>query len=389
MTNNHSRDSLLKGFTFSYFMTTAVIVSYFPLYFDYKGYSKIQIGMLYSIGPMIGIVANLFWGILSDKFQTVKKILIAMMIGQLCTAFFAFQTDWFALLYLLMAAFFFFFQPVASLNDSQLMLSVSRSGKSFASYRVWGSIGFALSACCFGWLFSKTGSGWTPAVCLSLIVLSLLIAFRLKDVRGGHKKVELGGIVKIIGSRKFLWFLFLIMVMSMANRINDGFLALFLRKLGASDTIVGYSWTMAAISEIPVFFLLSKYGHRYKELALLTVAGFVFTLRFLLMSIVQDPIWVVFIQMMHSLSFGIFLFTAIRYISQVIPDEYRSSGQAIFAVVYSSLAGLASGTLGGWLFDVWGSGVLYLCAALMAFLSAIGFLATHLLQKDDVLLDRT
>ncbi|MBD0381140.1 MFS transporter [Paenibacillus sedimenti] len=380
-----SQDLLLKLFTFSFFMTMGIVVTFFPLYFDYKGYSKIQIGLLYSIGPLIGIATNLLWGFLSDRYRTVKKIMIILIAGQLVTSILVYTSGWFSLLYICLAMFFFFQQPVNSLNDSQLMLNVSMTGKSYASFRIWGSIGFAVSAGGFGILLRQYGSGLTPILCLFTICCSLILVFLLKDARQGGKKMEFGGMLSIIRSKKFIWFIILIIIMAVSHRFNDGFLALYMRQLGASDSIIGYAWMTSALSEIPVFFFLSKYGHRFKELPLLAFAGIAYTVRFVIMGFIQDPSWVIPVQMLHSVTFGIFLFTAIRYIGNIIPDEYRASGQAIFAVAWSSVAGLLSGTLGGWVFDLWGGSSVYFIGAGLAFLSAVGFLGTHLLQGDDSL----
>ncbi|MFC5451736.1 MFS transporter [Paenibacillus aestuarii] len=378
-----SQDTLLKMFTFSFFMTMGIVTTFFPLYFDYKGYSKIEIGLLYSIGPFIGIATNLLWGFLSDRYQTVKKIMIILIVGQLVTSVLVFTSNWFALLFVFLAVFFFFQQPVNSLNDSQLMLHVSSSGKSYASFRIWGSIGFAAAAGGFGLLLRHYGTGLTPVLCLLTIVISLVLAFLLKDARQSGKKMEFGGMVNIFKSKKFVWFLILIILMAVSTRFNDGFLALYMRQMGASDSLIGYAWMTSALSEIPMFFLLSKYGHRFKELPLLAFAGIAYSVRFFIMGFVHNPSWVILIQTLHSLSFGIFLFTAIRYMAQIIPDEYRSSGQAIFAAAWSSAAGLISGLVGGWVFDAFGGSTVYFIGAVLAMLSAIGFLGTHLLQGDD------
>ncbi|MCY9664097.1 MFS transporter [Paenibacillus alginolyticus] len=377
------QDHLLKLFTFSFFMTMGIVVTFFPLYFDYKGYSKLQIGLLYAIGPLIGIATNLLWGFLSDRFQTIKKIMIILIIGQLITAILVFTAGWFSLLYICLAMFFFFQQPVNSLNDSQLMLSIRDSGKSYASFRVWGSIGFAVSAGGFGLILRYYGTGLTPVLCLLTISCTLVIIFLLKDARQGGKKMAFGGMLDIIRSKKFVWFLVLIIIMSVSHRFNDGFLALYMRQLGASDSLIGYAWMTSALSEIPVFFFLSKHGHRFKELPLLAFAGIIYAVRFFIMGSIQDPAWVIGVQLLHSLTFGIFLFTANRYISQIIPDEYRSSGQAIFAVAWSSIAGLISGTLGGWIFDLAGGSTVYIIAACLSIVAAIGFLGTHIFQSDE------
>jgi PPP family 3-phenylpropionic acid transporter len=378
-----SQHRLLRLFTFSFFMTMGIVVTFFPLYFDYKGYSKIQIGLLYAIGPLIGIATNLLWGFLSDRFQTVKKIMIILIFGQLITAILVFTAGWFSLLYVCLAMFFFFQQPVNSLNDSQLMLSIRASGKSYASFRVWGSIGFAVSAGGFGLLLRHYGTGLTPILCLFTITCTLILVFFLKDARQSGKKMALGGMLNILRSKKFVWFLILIIIMSVSHRFNDGFLALYMRQLGASDSVIGYAWMASALSEIPMFFFLSRHGHRFKELPLLAFAGIVYALRFFIMGSIHNPAWIIGVQLLHSLTFGVFLITANRYISQIIPDEYRSSGQAIFAVAWSSIAGLISGMLGGWMYDAVGGSTVYVIAGCLSIVAAIGFLATHLFQNDD------
>ncbi|WNR43205.1 MFS transporter [Paenibacillus roseipurpureus] len=382
-------DVLLKMFTFSFFTTMGIVVTFFPLYFDYKGYSKIQIGMLYAIGPLIGIATNLLWGFLSDRYQTVKKIMIILVLGQLVTAVLVTTAGWFSLLYVSLAAFFFFQQPVNSLNDSQVMLHIRSSGKSYASFRAYGSIGFAIAAGGFGLLLRAYGTGLTPVLLFLTISCTLIILFLLKDTRQGGKKMAFGGMVNIIRSKKFLWFLLLVVIMSVSHRFNDGFLALYMRQLGASDSLIGYAWMTSALSEIPVFFFLSKHGHRFKELPLLAFAGLIYAFRFIMMSYIDDPIWVIGIQLLHSLTFGVFLFTANRYLSQIIPDEYRSSGQAIFAVAWSSVAGLISGMLGGVIYNSAGGSTVYLIAACLSTVSAIGFLCTYLFQNEEALPGRS
>jgi PPP family 3-phenylpropionic acid transporter len=375
--------TVMRGFTFSHYMTMAVIVSYFPLYFKALGYSMVQIGLLYSIGPMIGIVSNIFWGLISDKFHTVKKILTGILAGQFLMAMLVFQTTNFGLLMLLMALYFFFQSPTSSLNDSLTLLTISGQKKSYASFRVWGSIGFAFASLVFGMLLKERGTELTVFLCLGTIGISFLLSLLLSDGRRTtHKKLELGSLVSVIRSNHFLLFLLVVMVASVAHRFNDGFLALFLQQLGADQTIVGWSWMVSALSEIPIFFLLSKYGHRYKEIPLLIISSFIYVLRFLLMSQVTNPLWVIAIQGMHSITFGIFYFTVIRYIQRIIPDEYRATGQAIFAVTWSGLAGLISGTLGGWLFRDWGPHLMYGVGAMLSALALIGFSTLHMLQKE-------
>lgn len=377
-----SNNNKIRTITFTLFMINAVVISFFPVYFDYKGFSKMEIGILYSVGPLIGIVSNLFWGAASDKFQTMKKVLIVVFIGQALFGGLLFGADTITMVLVLTAAFYFFQNPNIALNDSQILLAVSQGGGSYPSFRVWGSIGFGFSALGFGFITKQFGPAAIPYLCLGSIILSLLVAFSLKDVRTSYKKMDFSGLIKIFTRKPFLLFLFFIMILSIAHRINDGFLTLSLRQMGASDTIVGWSWLISAFSEIPVFFLMAKYGHRYKELPLLVVSSLVYTVRFLLVGLSNDPMWIVLLQALHSFSFGIFLITAIRYIQQSVPDEFRASGQAVFAVVWGGFAGLLSGIVGGWIFEQYGPHSVYLIASALAFTAGIGFFATHLWENE-------
>ncbi|WP_438447862.1 MFS transporter [Gorillibacterium sp. sgz5001074] len=377
-----SQEPVIKTFSFSYFMTMALVISFFPLYFDSLGYSKLQIGSLYSIGPAMGIVSNLVWGLLSDRFQTLKKTILAVLAGQLIMVLLLFRTDVYSILFIIMTGFYFFQTPLNGLNDSQILLHVKSTGKSYAGFRIFGSMGFAFAAVLCGFVLTSMGVSVIAYLTIGSVSLSLLLALFLKDNRAGMKRMELSGVWKVVFSKRFLLFLVLILVMSIAHRSNDGFLALYMKDLGADKDLVGLAWMASAVSEIPVLFYLSKHGHKYKELPLLAVACAVYAIRFFLMSLAQGPGWIIAIQAMHSLSFGIFLVTALRYIQQIVPDEYRATGQAVYNIAWSGAAGLISGFAGGHIYDLWGGVILYRFAAATAVLAGIGFVTTHFLQRN-------
>ncbi|MEI7026825.1 MFS transporter [Paenibacillus sp. y28] len=368
---------LLRCFTFAFFMTGALVTAYFPLYFDARGYSKIQIGILYSVGPLIGIFSNILWGLLSDKFQTIKRLMHVLLAGQLIMVTIMLNLDLFAALFITITCFFFFQTPMSALGDSLALLAASQTGKSYASFRIWGSLGFAVAAVGFGMLLQRIGQDWTLYMALGTIFISLLLSFIVSDRPGGKGKVQFNGLLDILRSRRLLAFFLLVFIISVAHRINDSYLSLFLLKLGAPETIVGWTWTMSAISEIPMFFLLARYGHHFRELPLLVIASLMYFIRFVLMAITTDPLLIVAIQGMHSLSFGIYFVTALRFLQQLIPDEYRSSGQAMFTVVWSGCAGITAGTTGGWIFDSLGPEAVYWWAAILSFLASLGFLLFH------------
>jgi PPP family 3-phenylpropionic acid transporter len=373
--------SMMRLFSFFVYSTMGVVVSHFPLYFSDRGFNGQQIGFLYSIGPAVSIFANLLIGIASDKYRTVKKLLSLLLLGQLIAIALLFPaTDYFWVC-LIMASFYFFQTPVNPLNDSLILLSVPHTGRNYPSIRIYGSIGFSCSAVISGLFLTKYGSETTMAICLITIGVSLGLSFLLRDYQGSVKKIQFSGFYKLIRKPELLTFFFFTMVMSVALRMNEGFLGITMREMGASQAMVGTAWMVSSASEIPILYLLGKFGHKFKDLPLLVFAGLVYAFRFWLISEMNDPSWAIYIQALHSLSFGVFFATALRYMTNIIPDEYRASGQAIYSVVWIGFGGLISGTAGGYLFEHLSRQHFFQTAMALSLFGSLGFLFKHWREK--------
>ncbi|PWV99669.1 PPP family 3-phenylpropionic acid transporter [Paenibacillus cellulosilyticus] len=370
----------LRSFTFAAYSTQALITSYFPLYFLDHGFSSQQIGVIYSTGPFISIFANLLMGIASDKYRTIKKLLHILVFGQLVMISLLFPINTFALTCLVMICFYFFQTPINPLTDSLSLLSSTYTGTPYALIRIFGSLGFAVSAYLFGLILRHTGSEYTLPLTIATVSITLLLTFLLRDYQGSMRKMEFSGFLKLLRKPNVVAFFTILLVISTAHRMYDGFLAVTLRQMGASDSLVGLGWMFSAFSEIPVFFLLGKYGHKFKELPLLFIASLLYGVRLLLIAELSEPWMVVATQLMHSITFGIFFSTALRYITQMIPDEYRSSGQAVFAIVWNGVSGVLSGLFGGIIYEMFGRETFYIIAAGLAGLAALGFISKHYVE---------
>ncbi|EPY06717.1 major facilitator superfamily protein [Paenibacillus alvei TS-15] len=371
----------LRAFTFMIFMTSSVVVSYLPLYYKSLHFTSVQIGLLYSIGPLISIISNLFWGVTSDKLGTLKKVLITLLVAQIVLSVVLAQVSSYGLVALLLVCFYFFYFPIYPLNDSFAIMTAQAQGKSFIGIRVFGSIGFAVSALLFGFILRSVGASYSIWVIVLLGVLSLGLAFPLTDKRATMKKMELSGLWVVLRQREVLLFFLFVLLLAIGHRLNEAFLGLSLSQIGADESLVGWAWMLSALSEIPIFFLLNAYGEKFKELPLLAFSGLTYTIRLLLIAVLQDPTWIVSTQLLHSVSFGIFYFVAVRYISRVIPDEYRSTGLALYTIVWSSIAGLISGTFGGILMQSFGKDVLYEVAAGFSFIACLGFIMMAIIAR--------
>jgi len=367
----------LRALMFTIFGSTVLVVSYLQLYFSHLGFSRAEIGYLYGIGPLVSVFSNMFWSMASDRYKTVRKVMIILLGGQLITGVMLANATSFGQVFVLVTLFYFFYYPVYPLADTMAITTANKYGRNFTSIRVFGSIGYAFFALSIGYFLGSFGPGWTMWVCIALAAITLLIGFRLQDQidpSGSTSKMDLSGLWAILKRRDVLSFFGCVFLLALGHRMNEAFLTITLKDLGASEGLIGWSLLISSVSEIPIFLLLSKYGNRYKELPLLTFAALMYTLRLFLMSVSDTPAAVVAIQTMHSVTFGIFYVTAVRYITRLVPDAYRATGMALFTIVWSSASGLLSGTFGGLILDHAGRHVFYLTAMAFSLAALLGFI---------------
>jgi len=372
---------VLRAMQFVNYGTMVLLVTYFPLYFESMGFTKLQIGAIYSVGPFLSIISNLAVGLISDRTKSLRRILSLMYAAQILALALLLPQKEFGLMAGIMALFYLFQTPMNTLLDTVTLLAADQMKRSFPAIRVFGSLGYASCAVAFGYLLKIYGSDLTIVLALCTIIASLFFSFFMSDFQAKLKKFEFNGLWILLRKRETLTFFVLIMIISVAHRMNEGFLSIAMREIGANDSTIGFASLASSMSEIPMFFLLAKYGHRYRELPLLAVASFMYMIRLGLLSMANEPWMMVVVQTMHCITFAIFYLTALRYLQALIPDEYRSSGQAVFAVVWSGLAGLIAGTLGGGIYDSLGLATVFQTGALFALIGGCGFLFAHFSRR--------
>lgn len=368
----------LKGLNFSYWSTQAVLGPFLPLYFHAMGYSASEIGLLMSIGPFVAIFAQPLWGIVSDKLGKVKLIILMLWILGIITSIGVFNLSGFQLTLLFTALMYFFLLPSVPLLDSISTVSAERQNISYGSIRLWGSAGYMIMASLSGYLLTLVGGiKGIPQLYWIYWILPLIILVFLKDEKGSSVKMSLASFKQVGSNVPFLRFLFLFFILAVPHRMNDIMFSLHLGSLGASDTMSGWAWALAAGSEIPTFALLGRYMNRFHELTLLGIVSLLYVLRWIAVAQITDPQILMLTQLSHSVTFAVMWIIAVQYTVRIMPRELNSTGQGLLAAVFLGLAGITSGLVGGWINDHFGGSILYWSAAGMSLVAAILFFAVQ------------
>jgi len=361
----------LSSYTFLFYASMACIAPFIPLYFQEKGLSPTEIGLVLTAGPFISIIAQPLWGYISDKRQTVKEVLLFIMVLALFTSIGVFSSGSFYHIWFFMLLFMFFMTPIQPLSDSLIIAYAQKRGLNYGSIRLWGSVGFSLTALALGIALGSWGISYLGLMYGLLLTLTMMTALGLEDSNNRQAKINRRELTKLFGNSTLLWFLILTLIVSIPARINESMFSIFMNSLGATKMEIGAASLVSAMSEVPVFLCMSFIFSRFSELSMFVLAAFIYTIRWLLFSIVDRPTTLILLQMSQSLTFTLFFAASLRYVTRVVPQELQSTGTAVLTATFLGLAGIIGNSLGGYLMDQFGPRTTYQLSAFITFIGTV------------------
>jgi MFS transporter, PPP family, 3-phenylpropionic acid transporter len=359
----------LKMLLFSFHAANTIILSFLPLYLAYKGLNGTEIGWVLAIGPLASIFAQPFWGYMSDKYKSVKKSLLYCVIGLLIFSTLFFQMNGLIPIMFMGALFYFFTSPIGGLGDSLAQRRANDIGISFGTIRTWGSIGFAISSLIIGKILSTYGVQHMIWPYLFFGFIALLVVLRLKDVKVESAPVKLTDVGILMKNKSFLFFLMAIVFLSVAHRTNDSFIGLYISELGGSEALVGLGWFVGVASEALIFAFAGFWFRKFHPLFFVMIAGILYSIRWFIYGLADDPMFVIGLQFLHGLTFGIFYLAALDYVTRLIPKLLQSTGHLVYYAVFFGISGIIGSLGGGAIMDHFGGGTLYY---ILGFISLIG-----------------
>ena len=374
-----SSDKALKKistFYFFYFGSLGIYLPFLPLFLKAKGFSSVEIAFLIALLPIFKLIAPPIWGYLSDTLFSPKKVLIGTtFLSAVTFIFFSVlqNREW---VYLLLSLYAFFRAPLIPLMNSLTFLFLGKKIENFTLIRVWGSIGFIVTALTVGKLLQKLSVViFFPVFMATIIFANMIVAFLFPDLEPPARGKSRKNLVRLLTNRNFLYFI----LVSMISRIADGpyysFFSLHLKNLGFGEGFIGIAWSVGVVAEVGIFLIAPYFLRRFSNRAILYVAYFAGVIRWSLVALFAQPAILLFSQLFHGLTFGAFYAASVSYVERSNPPEFRATAQSVFASFAFNLGVLLGYLYSGPVMEHYGAKVLFLSAA------GISLVATLMLTR--------
>ncbi|HJZ45840.1 MAG TPA: MFS transporter [Roseiflexaceae bacterium] len=309
-----------------------VFFSYLALYLKTVGLSGSQIGIILGMFPLISFLVQPLWGMVSDIYRLRRSALACACFGVALPAWLYNARNDFWWLFGLTLALAVMNGPIGPLGDALALeyLEHQSRRKDYGSLRLWGSLGFAVSTFLIGALLAETAIRFIiPIYSLMMAALGLL-ALTLPGAAPTRIIGWLEGAALLQRAPQLAKFLISMLLIGATLGVADQYLVIYLSDIHASGWITGMVFALAALVEALLMgwaaALIQRWGLRQ-----VLIAGIaVLPLRWVLYTIIREPILVIPIQMLHSIAMLSLLVAGVLYVDQQLSREWRGTGQALY-----------------------------------------------------------
>lgn len=335
-----------KLFYFLFFAAAAAVSPFLTLYYQSLGLTGTQIGLLMGVLPLISMISGAVWSGVADATGRHRAVLLLAIGGAWLAVVGLIRAD--GLVSLLPAILLqtTFAAPVGPLMDSSIVVLLGDRQAEYGRVRLWGSVGWGVSALFLGPLLERAGLVYAFYVYLVIMAIVFFFSFGMPLGAAQRQMPFRAGLRVLLGNSRFLILLLTAIVYGMSLSMILSYLFLHMRDMGAGESLMGLSLTVAIITEAPFLFLSGRLLGRFGPSHLIAVALALMALRAFGYAWMPAPWWVLVFHLLNGPTYALFLAAGVAEAANVAPPGLGATAQGAFSSALMGL-GMALGNLGG------------------------------------------
>ena len=350
----------------SYVMFAFASTKFTP-YLSEIGYSAFQRGFILSGYAAATIILQLLFGIVSDRYQTAKKIIVISLCvyGVVSALLFAAQNAAIAVYFVLVSLSGGLLNACCGMFDTWILGCREEVRRNLSFIKTFGSIGWAIGSMVASLiisLFSYRGLGISIVV---IVLLALVNLTALPDIEKieARSRLSSSDFKQLMFDRRYLLLVVILTLLYSMVIANNCTVIDKMIDLQASDAQISLKWTMQSLLEIPTYLAGSYLLTRFGGLKLLRLSSVMLTLQFVLFTLADNPSVIIGASALQLFSTPIILVASKMLILEIAPEKLKNSSQLIALSIFSGVSSLVIPVAAGFLSEQIGFDLTLGCVA--------------------------
>ncbi|WP_458210406.1 MFS transporter [Haladaptatus sp. NG-SE-30] len=354
-------------FYFIYFAAGSGFTAFRNAYFEEIGLSGVEIGTIGFLIPIVAIAAQPIWGLMSDWRNLQKEVLYVGVVvtGATMLVYPIGATAGLIVLAGVSTVFSAFRAPIRPVANS-LVLS---TGLEYGKVRAFGSIAFGGSIIAVGFLVGQFGTEVVFYLYAGGMVVVALILAQVPITKAPPAKTIGLRATQLFHNRNFTALLVSAFLMGTLLSTAGGYFSIYMRVVGASDSLTGLALALKTVAEALVFFWPLGRKVSYKYLLVGGCLAHVGT--FLVYASLPITTVILGVQLLLGLGYAAYYLAAVNLTHAIAPDALKSTAQTFLAAIgFGTGAGMGQ-LLAGRLMDLVGVQAMYGYMAILGLVAAV------------------
>lgn len=367
---------------FWFYAGVGAFVPFNALYYRSLGFSGLELGVLTALPAIATALLGPMWGILADSFGLHRQIMRMVLLLAAGIVWMLIGITTFVPFMIVIALLAMVLVPIPSLWDSYAVSAVERGGAPYGVLRIFGSLGFTAMVLVMGRIMADGLTTIFLYAYAACFIVTFLVSLRLPALGERQPRRLLDGLNSVTQNAPYRLLLLVAFLISVGYTTLNIYLTLHIQSLGGDTGIAGVAFATSALSELPVIgfgaLILKRLGARN----VIFVALGMYVLRFAILGFTYNTSLVLLAQLMHGLSFGMFLIASVTLAHRLVGRENAATAQALLAMVSIGLGSISGSLLGGLAIDHTTTSVMFRAVtATMALTLVIFWIGTRRIEK--------
>lgn len=332
----------------------ALYYSFIPKYLkDIAGKTEGEIGGLLSIGPLVGIISMIIFGIAADKAKAKNNVLVLLIVvAAVLYCSLNFNSSYIYLM-IILAGLLFFQSPFGGLLDAISLEFTTAAGFKYGPMRIMGSVGFGAFSLILSLILSIFKDFTDVRIIFPAYILiagGAVISVKMMPKIEGHAR----GKVKVSYKEFFkdktcLTLLLFMFVGHFSFGCYNSFMQNFLDSNHNPPWIWGLAVFFSIVGEIFFFWKFDYFFKRFKLKQIVIFSAFTQVLRYISFAFLPLSSMILITSLLTGSFATIMNYAASYYINRTIKKEMRALGQTLIYSISFFIPRFLAGILGGFI----------------------------------------